>query len=129
MWIGIALGSYTFMPLLLSIPGGALIDRIGARRMIWTFGSLVVCVSLLYPVMPWLIALVILQMIVGLSVSMAWISTQALIGQRMKGETLYAGRLAFATRIGSVLGPPAISTQLFHISLRLIARFIVRVLV
>ncbi|MBT4005665.1 MAG: MFS transporter [Rhodospirillales bacterium] len=108
MWIGIALGSYTFMPLLLSIPGGALIDRIGARRMIWTFGSLVVCVSLLYPVMPWLIALVILQMIVGLSVSMAWISTQALIGQRMKGETLYAGRLAFATRIGSVLGPPAI---------------------
>lgn len=108
MMIGITLGAYTFMPLLLSIPGGALIDRIGARRMIWVFGSIVVCVSLLYPVMPWLFALVILQMVVGLSVSMGWISTQALIGQRMKGDTLYAGRLAFATRLGSVIGPPLI---------------------
>ena len=45
MMIGIALGAYTFLPLLLSIPGGALIDRLGARRGIIAFGVLIVCLT------------------------------------------------------------------------------------
>jgi MFS family permease len=106
--IGISLGAYTFLPLLLSIPGGALIDRMGARRVIITFGILVVCLTPLYPMLPWVPALIVLQMLVGLSISMGWISTQALVGQRMKGNPTYAGRLAFVVRLGTLFGPPTV---------------------
>ncbi len=108
MMIGISLGAYTFLPLLLSIPGGALIDRLGARRVIVTFGVLVVCLTPLYPLLPWIPALIVLQMLVGLSVSMGWISAQALVGQRMKGTPTYAGRLAFVVRLGTLVGPPTV---------------------
>ncbi|HEX9809902.1 MAG TPA: MFS transporter [Alphaproteobacteria bacterium] len=106
--IGIALGSYTFLPLLLSIPGGALIDRLGARRVMFLFGIIVVGVSPFYPALPWLSALIGLQMVAGLAISMGWIGAQSLIGQRMRGEAVYAGRLAFATRLGALAGPPII---------------------
>ena len=106
--IGVSLGAYTFLPLLLSIPGGALIDRLGARRVITTFGLLVVCLTPLYPLLPWIPALIALQMLVGLAISMGWISTQALVGQRMKGNPVYAGRLAFVVRIGTLVGPPTV---------------------
>ncbi|HSR56469.1 MAG TPA: MFS transporter, partial [Alphaproteobacteria bacterium] len=106
--IGIALGSYTFLPLLLSIPGGALIDRLGARRVITTFGVLIVCLTPLYPLMTWIPALIVLQMLVGLSTSMGWISAQSLVGQRMRGNPTYAGRLAFVVRLGTLLGPPTV---------------------
>ncbi len=104
--IGISLGAYTFLPLLLSIPGGALIDRMGARRVIITFGLTVVCLTPLYPLLPWVPALIVLQMLAGLAISMGWISTQTLVGQRMKGNPLYAGRLAFVVRMGTLVGPP-----------------------
>ncbi|MCZ6638235.1 MAG: MFS transporter [Alphaproteobacteria bacterium] len=106
--IGISLGAYTFLPLLLSIPGGALIDRLGARRVIITFGLAVVCLIPLYPLLPWLPALIILQMLTGLAISMGWISTQTLVGQRMKGNPTYAGRLAFVVRMGTLIGPPTV---------------------
>lgn len=108
MMIGISLGAYTFLPLLLSIPGGALIDRLGARRVIVTFGVLVVCLTPLYPLLPWVPALVVLQMLTGLSISMGWMSAQALVGQRMRGNPTYAGRLAFVVRLGTLAGPPIV---------------------
>ena len=108
MMIGISLGAYTFLPLFLSIPGGALIDRLGARRVIVTFGVLVVCLTPLYPLLPWVPALIVLQMLVGLSVSMGWISAQTLVGQRMRGNPTYAGRLAFVVRLGTLIGPPTV---------------------
>ncbi|MDH3239791.1 MAG: MFS transporter [Alphaproteobacteria bacterium] len=108
MMIGISLGAYTFLPLFLSIPGGALIDRLGARRVIFAFGVLIVCMTPLYPLLPWIPALIVLQMVAGLSTSMGWISTQALVGQRMRGNPTYAGRLAFVVRLGTLVGPPAV---------------------
>ncbi len=108
MMIGISLGAYTFLPLFLSIPGGALIDRLGARRVIVAFGVVIVCLTPLYPLMTWIPALIALQMVVGLSTSMGWISTQALVGQRMRGHPTYAGRLAFVVRLGTLMGPPTV---------------------
>jgi MFS family permease len=108
MMIGISLGAYTFLPLFLSIPGGAMIDRLGARRVIVSFGVLVVCLTPLYPLLPWIPALIVLQMLVGLAISMGWISAQALVGQRMRGNPTYAGRLAFVVRLGTLVGPPTV---------------------
>lgn len=106
--IGIALGSYTFLPLLLSIHGGALMDKLGARRIILFFGAIVVILPWFYPMSPWIPAVIVLQMLLGLSVSMGWIGTQTLIGQRMRGDAVYSGRLAFWTRSVGLAGPPLI---------------------
>ncbi len=106
--IGIALGSYTFLPLLLSIHGGALMDKLGARRVILFFGTIVVILPWFYPMSPWIPAVIVLQMLLGLSVSMGWIGTQTLIGQRMRGDAIYSGRLAFWTRAVGLAGPPLI---------------------
>jgi MFS family permease len=105
-FIGIALGSFNFLPLWLSIPGGALMDRLGARRIMMLFALTGAGTSLLYPVLPWLVPLIVLQMVVGFSVSMTWIGSQTLLGQLMKGSPTHAGRLVVCSHIGAFVGPP-----------------------
>ncbi|MFM1815831.1 MAG: hypothetical protein RLZ98_2526 [Pseudomonadota bacterium] len=105
--IGLVLGSRTFLPLLLSIHGGSVIDRVGARRVIFWSGIVLTAVTLLYPSTTWLPVIIFIQMVAGLAATMGWIGAQTLIGQRMKGDPTYAGRLAFSTRCGILIGPPA----------------------
>lgn len=114
LMIGIVLGSYTFLPLLLSIHGGALMDKFGARRVILFFGTIVIIVPWFYPMSPWIPAVIVLQMMLGVSVSMGWIGTQTLIGQRMRGDPIYSGRLAFWTRSVALAGPPLIGLAWDH---------------
>ena len=52
--IGIVLGSRHFLPLFLSIHGGALMDRLGGRRVMVFFAVIGVITPLLFPVMPWI---------------------------------------------------------------------------
>jgi predicted MFS family arabinose efflux permease len=47
-------------------------------------------------------------MISGWSEATAWIGSQTLVGQLMKGHPVYAGRMTFVARLGGFLGPPAI---------------------
>ena len=103
--IGIALGARHFLPLFLSIHGGALMDRFGTRRIMLWFALISAAVPILFPVMPWIWAVIALQMIVGLADTMGWSGAQAMIGQIMKGSEFYAGRLAFTLRIGHFAGP------------------------
>jgi len=103
--IGVALGARHFLPLFLSIHGGALMDRFGTRRIMLWFGLLSAVCPLLYPTMPWLWAVIAIQMVVGLSDTMGWSGAQAMIGQIMKGSETYAGRLSFTLRIGHFAGP------------------------
>ena len=103
--IGIALGARHFLPLFLSIHGGALMDRFGTRRIMLWFALISAAVPILFPVMPWIWAVIALQMIVGLADTMGWSGAQAMIGQIMKGSEIYAGRLAFTLRIGHFAGP------------------------
>jgi DHA1 family inner membrane transport protein len=105
-FIGVALGSFNFLPLLLSIPGGAVMDRLGARRLMMVFALTGAGASLLYPIFPWLFPLIVLQMFVGFSVSMTWIGSQTLLGEMMKGSPTHAGRLAVSSHVGAFVGPP-----------------------
>ena len=105
---GLVAGSRHFLPLLFSIHGGALMDRLGARRVMIFFAAIGIIVSLLFPVMPWIWAVLLLQMIAGLSDSMGWLGAQTLIGQHMRGSTVYTGRLSFTCRFGHLLAPPLI---------------------
>jgi len=106
--VGMVLGSRHFLPLFLSIHGGALMDRLGGRRVMVFFAIIGMIIPLLFPVMPWIWAVLVLQMIAGLADSMGWLGAQTLIGQHMRGSTLYTGRLSFTCRFGHLLAPPVI---------------------
>lgn len=106
--IGMVLGSRHFLPLFLSIHGGALMDRLGGRRVMVFFAIVGVIIPLLFPVMPWIWAVLVLQMIAGLADSMGWLGAQTLIGQHMRGSTVYTGRLSFTCRFGHLVAPPVI---------------------
>ncbi|MEE8515273.1 MAG: MFS transporter [Alphaproteobacteria bacterium] len=106
--IGVVLGSRSVLPLLLSIHGGALMDRLGVRRVTLFFAIMATVTPLFYPLAPWIPVVILLQMMHGLSASMGWIGAQTTIGHVMKGNPTYAGRLSFSLRIGNFLGPPLV---------------------
>jgi MFS family permease len=105
--IGIALGARQVLPVLFSIHGGALMDRLGIRRVMLWFSIVGVVTPLLYPALPFLWAVLLLQMLSGISATMGWIGTQAQIGALMNGAPKYAGRVTFCNRFGTLIGPPA----------------------
>ena len=103
--IGIVIGARAFLTLLLSIHGGALMDRLGTRRVMIGFGIVSIFVPLLYPLAPWVPVLIGLQMIGGLADAMGWVGAQALSGTLMRGQPAYVGRMTFAARIASFVSP------------------------
>ena len=113
--IGVVLGSRNFLPLLLSIHSGALMDRLGARRVMVFFAVICILVPVFYPMLPWIPAVIGLQMLIGLATSTGWAGAQTLIGQVMKGNPIYAGRLSFSIRIGVFVGPPIIGIAWDHL--------------
>ena len=106
--LGIVFGARHFLPMLLLIHGGALMDRFGARRVTLYFAVAAMVIPLLYPLLPFVSALIILQMLGGLTVMTCWIGSQSLTGSIMRGEPVYTGRLTMSTRIGSFIGPPLV---------------------
>ncbi len=107
LMIGIALGARQVLPVALSIHGGALMDRMGIRRVMIWFSILGFATPMLFPLFPHFGAVLILQMLGGISAAMGWIGTQAQIGAVMKGSPTYAGRVTFFNRLGTLAGPPA----------------------
>lgn len=106
--IGLVIGARSILPLFLAIHGGALMDRLGTRQVMIYFSAVAAVTPLLYPMSVWTWALFGLQMIAGWSTTICWMGAQTLIGQLMKGSAVYAGRLTFATRIGTLSGPPLV---------------------
>ena len=56
--IGIVLGSRFVLPILFSIHGGAMMDRLGARPVMLGVGLIGAVVPLLIPVAPWILSLI-----------------------------------------------------------------------
>lgn len=106
--LGLVFASRHFLPLLFSIHGGALIDRLGTRRVMLWAGVIGVVLPLFYPLMPLLGAIILLQMLTGFSNAMVWMGAQTSVSQLLNGATLYAGRFSFGLRIGLLAGPPAV---------------------
>ena len=103
---GLVFGAAHFLPLLFSIHAGALMDRLGSRRVMLFCTSLAVLLPLTYPLASEIWILIALQMILGLCESMGWLGAQTMIGQYMHGRTKYAGRLSFVIRFGQLCAPP-----------------------
>jgi len=103
---GLVFAAAHFLPLLFSIHAGALMDRLGARRVMLFCTVAAAFLPLAYPLAPGIWALIFLQLFLGLSESMGWLGAQTMIGQYMHGRTTYAGRLSFVIRFGQLAAPP-----------------------
>ncbi len=108
LMIGLFLGARQILPVLLSIHGGAMMDRFGARRVILVVGLFSALTMALYPAMPWFTAAIVLQMLNGVAESTNWIGAQTLVGQIMRGHPVYTGRMMFYMRMGGFAGPPLV---------------------
>ncbi len=106
--IGIMIGARSFLPFLLAIHGGVLMDRLGTRRMMLIFTLISAALVPLYPLSPWFPALVALQMLTGLLTNLSWVGAQTLIARIGKGDPHYLGMFSFASRFGSIGAPAAI---------------------
>lgn len=123
--VGIILASRQILTVSMSVYAGSLMDSFGTKRVIIAVGFAGVIASLAYPSLPvifgievgaslqspsvvFVLAIILVQMVSGYSEATSWIGSQTLVGQLMRGHPVYAGRMAFAARIGGFLGPPAI---------------------
>jgi MFS family permease len=102
---GIVMGARALLPFLLSIHGGALMDRLGPRQVMLFFASIGLILPILFPLLPWISAACILQLLVGLTTTMSWVGAQTLVGQTMRGNTNFAGRVSFSNRLGGLICP------------------------
>jgi MFS family permease len=103
--IGVAIGATAVLPLILAIHGGVLMDRLGTRRVTLCFTFLTAVLIPLYPAIPLVGAVVILQMLTGLTTNLNWMGIQTLICQFTKGDTAAISRFSFWSRLG-LLGAP-----------------------
>lgn len=106
--IGLAVGAGGLLPFLFSIHGGVLMDKFGTRRVNLLFALVAMISVASYPFLPWAPAIVLLQLVSGLSSNIGWMGAQALIVQYAPGNTTAIGRFSMASRLGN-LGAPILT--------------------
>jgi MFS family permease len=103
--IGTLVGARSLLTFFLAIHGGALMDRLGTRRVMLFFAVATGVLAALYPLLPWFPVMVGLQMLIGFAGNMAWIGAQTLIAQVTRGDPGQIGKFSFFARIGNVVAP------------------------
>jgi MFS family permease len=103
--IGFIVACRAVLPFLLSIHGGAMMDRLGTRRMLLLFTGGGALLSFLYPLASWVWALMLMQLLVGWAQGMGWIGAQIKIARLAGGNASYSGRFSFFTTCGTFIGP------------------------
>ena len=103
--IGVAIGLSALLPFLLSIHGGVMMDRLGTRRVTMAYAVTTSLMCPLYPVFPSFSALVLLQLITGLTSNMVWVGAQTLITGFTRGRTTLLARFSVAARCGNLAAP------------------------
>jgi MFS family permease len=106
--IGVLVAARASLPLVLIIHGGALVDRFGTKQMLVTLAAVSALNPLLFPILPWFPALILLQMVGGLAGSLAWVAAQALALQVSNADTTFISRFAFSARFGTTFAPAVI---------------------
>jgi MFS family permease len=93
------------LPVFLAIHGGSLMDRLGTRRVTLVFAVTSTILCGLYPVLPFVAALFLLQVLSGLTTNMGWVGAQALIVQFGRGNTGLIAKFSLAARVGTFIAP------------------------
>ncbi|MFM2130512.1 MAG: hypothetical protein RL477_2058, partial [Pseudomonadota bacterium] len=102
---GLAASASALLPFLLSIHGGALMDRLGTRRVTLAYVVTTALAMPLYPVLPFFWAIIVLQLITGLTSNMGWVGAQSLICNLYPGSTAVIARFSVAGKIGTLVAP------------------------
>jgi MFS family permease len=102
--IGMLVGARSLLAVFLSIHVGALMDRLGTRRVALFFVWAAMALAPVFPLLPWFWPL-LLQVVNGGALQFAWSGSQTLIAQLAKGEAEYLGRFSFFARIGTTVAP------------------------
>ena len=104
--IGVAMGSRSALPFLFSIHSGALLDRLGVRRVMTVCALTSAVLTLLYPALPFIAALIALQVVTGFLHTIGWIGSQTQISQLTRGHPKYMGRFVSVSTFSNFLTPP-----------------------
>lgn len=104
--IGVAMGARSLLPFLFSIHSGALLDRLGVRRVMAFCAVLSAVLTLVYPLVPFIGALVALQIVTGFLHTIGWIGAQTQISQLTRGHAKYMGRFASVSTLSNFFTPP-----------------------
>ena len=103
--IGLAVGARSLLPTFLSIHGGILMDKLGIRRVMLWCALCTMVLGPLHPFLPWIGAVIVLQLIGGLMLGFSWMGAQIQIGQLTMGSPVHAGRFSFFSNAGIAAGP------------------------
>src|SRR5246500_951688 len=103
--IGMLVGARSLLAVFLSIHVGALMDRLGTRRVALFFVWTAMTLAPVFPLLPWFWPLLLLQIVNGGALQFAWSGSQTLIAQLAEGEPEYLGRFSFFARIGTTVAP------------------------
>lgn len=106
--IGLASGARSISPLIYAIHFGSLMDSVGARRFLIVFSAQCAVLPLLYPLLPFALPFLVLQLVLGLAAATVWLAAQTAIARVAAGDSRRTGRFSFFTSIGTVAGPLAI---------------------
>ncbi|MDC0033533.1 MFS transporter [Alphaproteobacteria bacterium] len=112
--IGIAAGARSALATVFSIHSGAMLDRLGVRRVMIFCAITSIVLTLLYPLVPaitsviaiQLAIIVILQLLTGFLHTIGWIGSQTQIGQLTRGSPKHMGRFTSITNFSSFFTPP-----------------------
>jgi MFS family permease len=80
-------------------------DRFGTRRVTLFFVWTAMALAPIFPLVPWFLPLLLLQVVNGAALNFAWSGSQTLIAQLAEGEAEYIGRFSFFARFGTTLTP------------------------
>ncbi|MGW9414024.1 MFS transporter [Arthrobacter cupressi] len=110
--LGLLAASYAVFPLILAVPTGGLVDRLGERRLMAIGGSIVLACSAF--LLLWgssIVALVIGTALLGAGQMACVVGQQAVVANNATSSRLDSafGYLTFAASLGQALGPFAIS--------------------
>lgn len=105
--IGIAVSSFALFGLLLALPFGRLVDRVGPARMALASFPFLIVTSIGYSLVGSLAAMIAVQVLVGIAFMSAWLALQAIIMGAKKDAALsfHIAVFSLAWGLGQTGGP------------------------
>ncbi|MDH3241309.1 MAG: MFS transporter [Alphaproteobacteria bacterium] len=103
--IGILVSAKAVLPSFFAIHGGVLMDRFGTRIVLVLMGSACTVMPPFFAIATWFPALLLLQMALGMVMSLCWMGAQSLAVNVGKSDPAIVGRFSFFARVGVMIAP------------------------